>query len=217
MKIASDFLDVTPFSLWVTFRTNLISQYFTLRMAAWSFTEASANLYHYSWTFKTLKIRPLVCRNVGYQPSSDAASSPRRTETSTALLWDHTKSHIIEWYKILPVRYFLLNCAVSSQNTLQGLWNFATLSLWHCKPHHRNRSEDGKQKERIKRPYTSYIAGWQQLGSRFKLRQALMDLTMRNVISFNHTLMKGKWLLLTDWTRHCMQERRCVRNKGRHV
>lgn len=49
-----------------------------------------------------------LSRNVGYQPPSDAASRPRRTETSRALLRDSKKSHVVGSYKNCTCAVFLL-------------------------------------------------------------------------------------------------------------
>jgi len=81
---------VQPVRELLTFRTNLLSQYFTLYKEEGSSTEASENVYHYIWTFQHLKMRPLGCRNVRYQPFRDASASSRRTESSGAQLRDPT-------------------------------------------------------------------------------------------------------------------------------
>ena len=98
--------------------------------------------------------------------------------------------HVTACYKNSTGTEF--NTFFRSQNTmLQRYWNFATLSLWHCKPHYQNRSRDGKEKYNTN-DFTLCINSCQQQGSRFKFRQGLMGLTMSNIISFNQfTLWKA--------------------------
>jgi hypothetical protein len=62
----------------LTFRTNLLSQYITLKNEECSFTEASVNVYHYLWTFRHLKMRPLGCQTSDTKHSVMQRQVPQR-------------------------------------------------------------------------------------------------------------------------------------------